>query len=291
MEQARTRQATIAGLPLLARGGQAAIYDYGDGKILRVARRPQDFDRIRYEYTVYSSLAESGLLMPRAHELVAVDEAPAIVMDKIPGSPMIALIARNPLAAGARARELARLHLELRNVEATKALTPTKAKAEFCIRCSQILSNQTREKVLEVLNRLPDGRALCHGDFHPGNIICHDGRRFIIDWGGASRGDFCADVAHTYVLLRVVPRVPHLSRIAHAIQKRIARGMADRYLAEVFARIVPDYATFSKWVLVNAAERTYHGMESEKRHLHAYVEMYLEVLARGGSQDALYKAI
>jgi hypothetical protein len=291
MEAATIRETTTAGLPLIARGGQAAIYDYGNGKVLRVAGRPQDFDRIRYEYNVYASLEGSGLLMPHAHELVTVNGAPAIIMDRIAGNPMMALIGRNPLSAGTMARELARLHLELRNVEATSALTPTKAKAEFCITHSEILTDQTKEEVLEVLRGLPEGNALCHGDFHPGNIICRDGKSFLIDWVGASRGDFHSDVAHTWVLLRVVPRVPHMSRIAHVLQRRVARAMANRYLAEVFSHAAPDRAVFSRWVLVNAAERTYHGLPSEKEHLRAYVKMYLDVLKQGGSEDELYKAI
>ncbi len=291
MNGAPTREISVDGLPRVARGGQAAIYDRGDGNVLRLALRPQDFDRIRYEYSVYSSLAESGLHLPRVHELVTVGGAPAIIMDRIPGSPMMRLIARNPLAAGARARELARLHLELRNVEAAAALTPTKAKAEFCIRHSQILSDRTKERVLEVLDELPGGTALCHGDFHPGNIICSDGGSFIIDWVGASRGDFTADVAHTWVLLRVVPRVPQMNGIKYAIQRSVARAMAARYLAEIAEQAALDTCTLSKWVLVNAAERTFHGLESEKEHLRVYIERYLDARSRGASQEALYKVL
>ncbi len=291
MKATEPRQVIIEGLPLIARGGQAEIYDYVDGKVLRVAKRPQDFDRIRYEYSVYSTLAESGLSVPRAYELVTVDGAPTIVMDKVAGSSMMASIARNPLQLGVKARELARLHLGLREFTVNRGLTPTKAKAEFCINHSQILSDQTKQKVLEVLKGLPDGDTLCHGDFHPGNIICNGGKNYIIDWVGASCGDFHADVAHTYILLRVVPRVPHMSRIMHFIQKRVGRSMADRYLAEVSSGISLDYEVFSKWVLVNAAERTYHGLESEKEHLHSFIGKYLEVLAHGGNQAELYKAI
>lgn len=291
MKKAETRQVAIEGLPLIARGGQAEIYDYGDGKVLRVAKRPQDFDRIRYEYSVYSSLAESGLSVPRAHELVSVDGAPAILMDKVEGSSMMDGIARNPFQLAARARELARLHLGLRRFRVPKGLTPTKAKAEFCINHSQILSDMTKQRILEVLKGLPEGDALCHGDFHPGNIICNGGKYYIIDWVGASCGDFCADVAHTCILLRVVPRVPHMSRAMHLIQKRVGRSIADRYLTSVSTEISFDYEVFSKWVLVNAAERTYHGLESEKEHLHSFIGKYIEVLARGGNQAELYREI
>ncbi len=279
------------GLTLIAHGGQAEIFDCGDGKILRVAKRPQDFDRILFEYTVYASLSGRGLSVPHAYELVRVDGAPAIIMEKIPGDSMMSIIARNPFKAGRMARQLARLHLELSKVRASPTITSTKAKAEFCIKASQVLSERTKERVFEVLKELPDGSALCHGDFHPGNIICHDGSNYLIDWVGASRGDFRADVAHTYILLRVVPRVPHLNGFIYFMQKRIGRAMANRYLAGVGLGSTIDSAMFSKWVLVNAAERTYHGMQSEKARLSAFIDRYLGVLDKGGNQRLLYKAL
>ena len=291
MKTAETRQVAIEDLPLVAHGGQAEIYDYGDGKVLRVAKRPQDFDRIRYEYSVYSILAESGISVPRAYELVTVDGAPAIIMDKVAGSTMMSGIARNPLQLTTRARELARLHLGLREFNVASGLTPTKSKAEFCINHSQILSDHTKQTVLEVLKGLPDGDALCHGDFHPGNIICNGGKNYIIDWVGASRGDFHADMAHTYILLRVVPRVPHVSGIMHFMQKRVGRSMADHYLAGISSEISLDYEVFSKWVLINAAERTYHGLDSEQEHLQLFIGKYLEILAHGGNQAELYRAV
>ncbi len=59
------RDVSTEGLALLARGGQAEIYDCGGGKVLRVAKRPQDFDAIRNEYDVYSFLAQTSLPVPR----------------------------------------------------------------------------------------------------------------------------------------------------------------------------------------------------------------------------------
>jgi aminoglycoside phosphotransferase (APT) family kinase protein len=286
-----TRQVSTDSLRVIAKGGQAVIYDYGDGKVLRVATRPMDFDRIRYEYGVYASLAESTVPMPRAYELVTVNDAPAIVMDKVAGDTMMSLIARNPASAGAKARELARLHLELRTVKAAASMTRTKAKAEFCISRSQILSEQEKGRVLDVLKDLPDGDNLCHGDFHPGNIIRSAGTNYLVDWVGASRGDFRADVAHTFVLLRVVPRLPQMNRLMHAVQRRIARAVANRYLAEISMAMPLDYEVLSRWVLVNSAERTYHGLESEKKYLHAFIEKYFEALARGASERDLYKSI
>ena len=34
-----------------------------------------------------------------------------------------------------------------------------------------------KEEVLYILDKLPDGNTLCHGDFHPGNILSIMGRQ------------------------------------------------------------------------------------------------------------------
>ena len=53
-----------------------------------------------------------------------------------------------------------------------------------------------------------DDDALCHGDFHPGNILKAGGRYYIIDWFGVYQGDILSDAAHTVMLLKNAPRVP-----------------------------------------------------------------------------------
>ena len=286
-----TRNLSLDGLSLLARGGQAEIYDLGNGKVLRVAKRPRDFERIRYEYGVYASLADSPLSVPQAFELVTVGEAPAIVMEKVSGPSMMDLVTRNPLRATSLATELARLHVELSKVKATEGITLAKAKAEACIKRSEKIDDASKERILKMLHELPDGDTLCHGDFHPGNILYANGKSYLIDWVGASRGDFYSDIAHSYLLLRVVPRVPHMNRVMHFLQKRIGMTIAGRYLRAVLPESDADTARLSRWVLVNAAERTYFGLESEQDQLQRFIRKYFEVLDRSGSEDLLYRKI
>jgi aminoglycoside phosphotransferase (APT) family kinase protein len=51
-----------------------------------------------------------------------------------------------------------------------------------------------------VLRDLPDGDAICHGDFHPANILLTRTGPVIIDWSTGSRGYPLGDVALTSVL-------------------------------------------------------------------------------------------
>jgi serine/threonine protein kinase len=281
----------IESLTLLARGGQADIYDYGGGKVLRYPRRAQDYDRMRYEYAVYSSLADSGIAIPKVFELLEVDGAPVIVMERISGPSMMEQIRKAPYRIKAKGRELGELHLEVAGLKADPVLWDAKRKAEYCITESRLISQPAKDALLDILRPLPGGADVCHGDFHPGNILNSGGRNYLIDWSASSRGDFTSDVAHTYLLLRVVPRLPDVAPLVHRIQKFLGNILSGTYLAAINAGRRLDMGTFSKWVLVKAAERTYHGLPSEMNGLQSFIALCLETRKGGGREDRFHEMI
>jgi hypothetical protein len=50
-------------------------------------------------------------------------------------------------------------------------------------------------------------------------------------------------------------------------------------------------ATFSKWVLIKAAERTYYGLPSEKGRLQTFIAKYVVAVSEGQNEDHFYKWI
>lgn len=281
----------IRALPLLARGGQAEIYAFGEGRVLRFPTRPRDFDRIRYEYAVYRMLAGSRVSVPAVYELLEVDGAPAIVMERIDGSSMMDQIRRNPLSAGRRAIELAKLHHQVLGTHAEAPVRETRSNARYCVQASQRLPDELKAEVIRILDKLPDGDCLCHGDFHPGNIICRDRSDYIIDWSGSSKGDCHADVAHSYILLKVVPKTPGVGPFLHLLQRRIGRMIADSYLQTLRSLRSLDERTLSRWVLVKAAERTFYGLPSEQDRLARFVNEYISSLQTGRKEEELYRLL
>jgi tRNA A-37 threonylcarbamoyl transferase component Bud32 len=281
----------IGTLPLIARGGQADIHDYGNGKVIRVPRRPQDYDRIRYEYKVYLSLSGSNVAAPKVYELIEVNGAFSIIMERILGTSMMDQIKKQPQLIRRKAIDLANMHLGLLKVNADVSITNSKDQAKYCISKSGSLTEDTKQVLLDSLGHLPGGSFLCHGDFHPGNVLHRDGRDYIIDWSGATKGDVVYDVAHTYILLRVVPRAPGVSLLMHGIQKLLGKAMARIYLKTIMKSISIDPDRFSRWVLIKAAERTYYGLPSEMKRLHTFINRYVQTISAGTTKEDFYKRI
>ncbi len=52
-----------------------------------------------------------------------------------------------------------------------------------------------------MLGSLSETKVLCHGDFHPYNVLMSPSGPVILDWGGATQGNPLIDVATTLTLL------------------------------------------------------------------------------------------
>ena len=100
------------------------------------------------------------------------------------------------------------------------------------------LPKETRYDLHMKLQSFPRGKALCHGDFNPTNvIITPKGDWRVIDWSHVRLGDPLADVARTYLLFWLSGHV----------------AAAEKYMAlacEALGAQVPDV---QKWLPVVAA--------------------------------------
>jgi aminoglycoside phosphotransferase (APT) family kinase protein len=82
-------------------------------------------------------------------------------------------------------------------------LPPWRESLEWSIRHTDALPDLMKQAALAALARMPDGDGLCHGDFHPDNIIMSSRGPVVIDWMTARRCAPLADVARSLVILRL----------------------------------------------------------------------------------------
>jgi aminoglycoside phosphotransferase (APT) family kinase protein len=93
------------------------------------------------------------------------------------------------------------------------------------------------EWIRHVLERLPDGNALCHGDFHPGQLMLSDGECVAFDWPGAKRGDALFDYARTRVLLTMGEPPPGSSLLLRFLARVARRPLVFSYAVRTNAML------------------------------------------------------
>jgi aminoglycoside phosphotransferase (APT) family kinase protein len=280
-------------MKLLARGGQADIYEMDEGRILRVLRGvdPKDTRMLMGERAIMDELRRRDVAVPEVYEYAEVDGRPALAMQRISGPSMLDNLLRHPLGMRKTTRELARLHCEFLACPALEGLMEIRERVDYLIGRSPLLDDGDRAFVRELLAELPAGGMLLHGDFHPGNILTEGGRSYIIDWFGASRGDPVSDVAHTYLLCAHKPRIPSESDFTYRYLKAAAVLLGRMYLREVRARLGFGMEEFGKWTAVRAAERTAYGQPSELRARVAYVKACRRMRVAGVPAERWYKKL
>lgn len=102
------------------------------------------------------------------------------------------------------------------------------------------------------MSALPNGNRICHGDFHPGNILLAPDRTVVIDLIDASRGNPLADVARTTIIIlgSVASR-----QIPNRIVKIFVRLFHAVYLHRYFQLSPDGEAEYQRWLPVVAAAR------------------------------------
>jgi uncharacterized protein (TIGR02172 family) len=255
----------------IATGGQAEIFDLEDGKVLRLMFRQADKILIDYEFKSLQKVKQHGLIVPEVFEIVSIDNRPGLIMEKIDGMTMTRMIQINPLLLPKKARELGEIHNKLNKIVAPEGLMELKSRIKTFVERSQFIDSEEKTFVYDILDQLPSGDKLCHGDFHPGNIIVKGNKDYIIDWCGVTSADPIADLAETYLILRNVPRLPGMSYFGFVLLKTAGLAASKTYFKSYTKTKKIDLNYFSKWLLVRAAERTYYAMKSEKQSLVKFI--------------------
>ena len=248
---------------LLAEGMEAEVFAWADGSVLKLMRDPAHGYRVDREALALRTLREHGHAAPAVLDTVTVDGRPGLVMERVDGGSLLSLLEGNPLAVMTAARVMAEAHLAMHRCEAPSTLPHVRIRLRETITEVAALPDELRRPVLDVLDGLPDGSALCHGDFHLGNMLGSWSAPVAIDWGVASRGDPTGDVARTELLHRIGELPPGTSAFFRAVTRVGRRLLTGRYLA-VYRRGRPlDAEQFRRWQVVHAAARLDEGFPRE----------------------------
>jgi uncharacterized protein (TIGR02172 family) len=188
--------------PLIGRGRTAELYSWGDGRVLKLFKNWCSPEMVEREASSTMLVHKAGLPVPAFHGIEEVNGRLGIVMDRIEGVTLGHAWEQKPRRLFQYARVMAELHVEMHRCEVPE-LPSRRERMEDLIGSSTVLSTNTKDAVLDLLDRLPDGNAVCHGDFYIENVMLTSAGPIIIDWFGSARGNPLVDVARTWLLHRL----------------------------------------------------------------------------------------
>ena len=237
--------------------GPALPDEWARPLVLRVKSDPDRGDEARLEAAVQGWAADHGYPAPRvlrvfdAGELVA---RPAQVMERLAGSMMLDRVRKAPWQTRRLVRTLAAAQAALHRLP-TDGFPTGEDLVEHRLRLPRHVAEllpasgiaDGLARIDPLLPRLREGAAsVCHGDFHPLNVLVDGGDVGVVDWTDAGLGDRHGDVARTLLLFDIA-WVAAGSAAERAVLKvfgpRLARGYRRAYERE----LPLDGAALDRW--------------------------------------------
>jgi aminoglycoside phosphotransferase (APT) family kinase protein len=209
---------------------------------------------IEHEYLRNKAVMDCGLPVPAIFEKVIHKGRTALLYERINGSPLTKKLSNQPWTALTLINQMAKLQVlvhdkEVSNFPYQKEILHRK------IKLAKELTDAEKTLIAERLSKLPSGNSLCHGDFHPDNILLAESGPVIIDWADATQGTRLADLARTLVILRFggLPAEMKLFKSKTVIYLR--NLLAGQYLKSYRKSFNFTVDSLEKWILPVTAAR------------------------------------
>jgi len=236
-------------LEQVGHGRTADIFVASDNKVLKLYKKGFPIEAIREEYEVSQYVHDLGINVPRAFEMIERDGRLGIIFERVPGTSLLHLMTRRPLRIRRFSRTLAALHHHVHVHSVADLSRNHKEILAHNIQSAPLLTDAEKSKIIHQLQGLPEDHKLCHGDYHPDNVLVTDqNNSCVIDWmtgmaghplgdpGNISlqlcnvnqdlrRVDACRNIAHEYL-----PELESTSSLRTRPEHRLPQESARRLL-------------------------------------------------------------
>jgi Ser/Thr protein kinase RdoA (MazF antagonist) len=251
------------------------MFEWKDGRLLRLLRNPDHAGSMQWEGAAARAALAGGVRVPVIYETLAVGGRPGMVVERIRGKDLLAEIAARPWRVWTSGTACGVLHARMGTAAAGSELPELREKLAGEIVRSPHVPERYAAYALRELEALPEGDRLCHGDFHPGNVMRTDEGLVVIDWPNAARGDYHSDFARSTLMLKLgdpPPGAPLLIRWGAVFARSLLRSSYER----AYRRGVEvDPALHGRWETVRAIHRLQDGIDSERQKLLRLIERRL----------------
>jgi aminoglycoside phosphotransferase (APT) family kinase protein len=194
---------TQLGSPLYNTGRH---FEWGHNHVIKLfnSETPREWidtlrDRQKKLYTI-------GLPVPQVGEIVEVDGKLGLVSERIFGNSLgdtiLSITDHNPEQIKDYARQFAATHADIHAIHEFDIKLPSQRElfSQVIHRIGESIPKWT-DVLINLLESMPTGGAICHGDYHPFNALKDSKGLTIIDWNNMHSGDPIEDVARTKLIL------------------------------------------------------------------------------------------
>ena len=264
---------------LIGQGRTAEVFMWGEKHILKLYRKDVLNELIENEFKISRMAFEKKIATPYAQDIVEIEEKKGIVFELVNGGTMMKFISLKPWYTKQKAHNLANLHYLIHKTKVV-GIVDQKVMLKESINATDLLTEDKKKNIVEYLELLESGSYLCHGDFHPDNIIMSKDKEIVIDWMTGVMGNPLADVARSCILLSISSLPENITfmmkNMINFFRKRFYYDYIKQYLKISDTKM----EEVERWMLPVAAARLIEWLpQSEKEQLLRIVDEELHKFA------------
>ena len=231
------------------------IYRDGD-KLIKLFDESYSVASVLNEALNQARIMETGLNIPNLQEVAKHENKWVIAMDFIEGKTIEQLINENPEKTDEYLKVFVDMQLEIHS-KTSVLLRKLHDKMERKIDNAD-LSSAVKFDLKSKLAGLKKHNKVLHGDYQLSNVIvAKDGKVYVIDWSHATQGNASADVAMSYLLLKLNKK----------------DGLAEKYIDMFCSLTNTDKRYVQTWIPIVAASHLEKYQGEQKEMLENFVNV------------------
>jgi aminoglycoside phosphotransferase (APT) family kinase protein len=222
---------------LIGKGRTADVFALDEWRILKLYQNWMPASEVEKEFQVTLSAYNAGISVPQPFEFMQQEDRFGIISERIIGTSLMQELQRHPQNVAGIARQLADLHVMINQTPAPIGLPGQFDQIIYKIHRTDALSDHEKEQIIAHLKALPEGNCLCHGDFHPDNVLITEKGPVIIDWLTGTSGSAAGDFFRTVMIMTTsampagIPRVKAV--VLDLFRSLLVRNYQKQYLQEL----------------------------------------------------------
>lgn len=199
----------------------------------------------------------SNLNVPKLVEVRKLENRWAIVSERVEGKTISQMMKEQPEKTDEYLNLFVDVQLTILSNE-VPLLNRIKEKFTRKLENATNIDENTKYELLQRLQGMKNHNKLCHGDYHPSNVIVkEDGTVYVIDWAHVTQGNASADAARTFLLFSIDNNVELAEKYLNLFANKsgIEKSHIQRWIPIVAAtqmtKNIPEEQEFlSKWINV-----------------------------------------
>lgn len=186
------RKISVEGLPIVGEGFTATVYRLSPDSIVKVFKAQRKMEDIKAEIDSAKKAFIYGLPTAISYDIVDVDDGrKGLVFEMLDCASLRDLIVANPKNFDKYKRMYADLSYQITHTDAAGSSLP-ECKPPLLRKFSvlkDVLTPAEYDKIIAMVEAIPDDTTLTHGDFHIKNILVNNDEPLLIDMDSVAMGN------------------------------------------------------------------------------------------------------